>query len=241
VTRPIVVTGGTGTLGRVVVRQLTEAVRAVRVLSRTGTPPVDLLTGAGLADALADADTIVHCATTLNSGDIQATKNLITAAKAAGSPHLVYISIVGIDRVPLPYYKTKVAVERLIEDSGLPWTTLRTTQFHELIAKMWSVQRLPVVLYPAFSFQPVDTETVAARMIELADAPPAGRVADLGGPKIETAHDLVRAYLRSTGSRRPTLPMWLPGKTFAGYQRGGHLTPEHADGQVDFSTFLKTR
>ncbi|MGH3861172.1 SDR family oxidoreductase [Actinokineospora sp.] len=235
-TPPILVTGGRGTLGRVVVRQLTDARRPVRAISRSTTPPVDLLTGDGLDAALAEVETVIHCATTLGSKDIAATENLLAAAKAAGIKHLVYISIVGIDRVPLPYYKTKLAVERLIEGSGVAWTTLRTTQFHDPLARMWSVQRLPVLCYPSLRFQPVDTETVAARLIDLADRPPAGRVPDLGGPKVEQAGDLARAYLRSTGSRRPAVPLWLPGKTFAAYRRGDHLTPEHADGLVDFDT-----
>ncbi|MBC6447615.1 SDR family oxidoreductase [Actinokineospora xionganensis] len=237
-TPPILVTGGRGTLGLVVVRQLTDARRPVRAVSRSTTPPVDLLTGDGLDTALAGVGTVIHCATTLGSKDVVATENLLTAARAAGVKHLVYISIVGIDRIPLPYYKTKLAVERLIEDSGIPWTTLRTTQFHDLLALLWSRQRLPVLFYPSLRFQPVDTESVAARLIDLADGPPAGRVPDLGGPKVEKAGDLARAYLRSTGSRRPAVPLWLPGKTFAAYRRGEHLTPDHAYGLVDFDTFL---
>ncbi|HVK24592.1 MAG TPA: NAD(P)H-binding protein [Actinokineospora sp.] len=229
----ILVTGGAGVLGGVVVRQLEDAGRAVRSASRrTG---VDLLTGDGLAAAMADVDVVIHCATTLGGKDIRLTENLIAAANGA---HIVYISIVGIDRVPLPYYKTKRAAERLIQDSGLPWTILRTTQFHQLLARLWSVQRLPVVFVPALRFQPVDTETVASRLIELAAGPPAGRVDDLGGPKIEKARDLARTYLRVRGSRRPTVPLWIPGKTFAAYRRGGHLTPDHAVGRVDFDTFL---
>lgn len=236
-TAPILVTGGTGTLGRVVVRQLTDARRPVRAISRSTTPPVDLLTGEGLDTALTGVDTVIHCATTLGRKDVVATENLLAAAKTAGIKHLVYISIVGIDRVPLPYYKTKLAVERLIENSGVAWTTLRTTQFHDLLARIWSVQRLPVVFYPSLRFQPVDTETVAARLIELAEEPPAGHVPDLGGPKVQRAGDLARAYLRSTGSRRPAVPLWLPGKTFAAYRRGEHLTPKHVQGP-DFDTFL---
>ncbi|MGQ0838697.1 SDR family oxidoreductase [Actinokineospora sp.] len=237
---PILVTGGTGTLGRVVARTLTDACRAVRVLSRTGEPPGDLLTGAGVGTALSEVDTVVHCATTLGRKDVEATATLIAAAKRAGVTHLVYISIVGIDRVPLPYYRAKLAAERLIEDSGLPWTVLRTTQFHDLIARLWSVQRYsPVLCYPSgVSFQPVDTGTVAARLAALAAGPPAGRVADLGGPRVLTARDSARAYLRATGRRRLLVPFRVPGATFAAYRRGEHLAPEHADGQVDFETFL---
>ncbi|WP_436495830.1 SDR family oxidoreductase [Actinokineospora sp. HUAS TT18] len=230
----ILVTGGTGVLGRVVVRQLREAGRDVRSASRSTTPSVDLLTGDGLAAAMDGVDVVIHCATTLGRKDIRATENLISAANGA---HLVYISIVGVDRIPLPYYKAKLAAERLVEQSGLPWTVLRTTQFHDLLAKIWEVQRLPVVFTPALRFQPVDTETVAARLVELAAGPPAGRVDDLGGPKIEQARDLAKAYLRAKGSRKPTVPFRLPGRTFAAYRRGDHLVPDHAGGR-GFDEFL---
>ena len=90
---------------------------------------------------------IVHCATTLGKGDIQAARHLIDAARQAGRPHLVYISIVGVDRVPVGYYKSKLEAERLVEDSGLPWTVLRATQFHQLILRGCDLlARLPVLL-----------------------------------------------------------------------------------------------
>src|SRR2546429_5743133 len=121
----ILVTGGTGALGRVLVALLREGGHEVRVLSRrTG---ADLLTGAGLAEALDGTDVIVHCATD-GRHDVDATRNLIAAASGQ---HLVYVSIVGIDRIPFPYYRLKLACERLVEECGLPWTTLRATQFHD--------------------------------------------------------------------------------------------------------------
>ncbi|WP_018684735.1 SDR family oxidoreductase [Actinokineospora enzanensis] len=233
----ILVTGGTGTLGRDVVRALPEA----RVLSRSsGETRGDLLTGAGLADALAGVTVVVHCATTLGRKDVAATENLVAAARRAGSPHLVYISIVGVDRVPLPYYRAKLAVERLIEASGLPYTILRATQFHQLIAKLFDMQRL-LLLYPSFSFQPVDTETVARRLAELAAGPAQGRVPDLGGPTVRTARDLAGQYLAATGKRAVRVPVRLPGKTFAAYRRGDHLAPDHADGKVEFAAYLADR
>jgi uncharacterized protein YbjT (DUF2867 family) len=250
--KPVLVTGGTGTLGRVVVDQLLTAGRAVRVLSRRPVPDGvdppctwvtgDLRRGAGLDPAVADVDTIIHCATGLR-GDVGAARNLIAAARRAGHAHLMYISIVGVDRVPFSYYRTKLAVEHMIERCGLPWTIQRATQFHDLILTVAAaLARLPVMPVPAHtSFQPIDTRDVAARLVGFATGVPVGRAPDLGGPQLRSAGDLARAYLRATGRRRPVLPVRLPGAVFGAYRQGGHLTPHHRDGKVTFEQYLAER
>lgn len=248
-TESMLVTGGTGTLGRVVAEKLLAKGIEVRVLSRrpapAGTPYAwrvgDLRTGAGVDEAVAGTDAIVHCATTFRrGGDVAATRTLIGAARRAGSPRLVYISIVGVDRVPLFYYRGKLAAEHLVEESGLPWTILRTTQFHDLIAAMAAAQkRLPVVLtLSGIRFQPIDVREVADRLVDLALGPERGRVPDLGGPEIRTAGDLTRAYLRAAGSHRPVMPVWLPGRAASAYREGGHLAPGNAVGETTFDEFL---
>ena len=99
---------------------------------------------------MAGADTIVHCATTNGAADVAVTRTLVDAARRAGTPHLVFISIVGVDRIPLGYYGAKLAAERVVEDAGLGWTILRATQFHDLVARLWRVQRRsPVTVSPA--------------------------------------------------------------------------------------------
>src|SRR5439155_8289458 len=152
----VLVTGGTGTLGRAVVRRLRDEGRGVRVLSRRargdGVVTGDLRTGAGLAKAVRDVDVVVHCATDRRFGrtDVAGTDQLIEAARAAGGPHLVFISIVGVDRVPYGYYQRKLAAERHIEASGLPYTILRATQFHDLVLAVLRVlARPPVMPLPA--------------------------------------------------------------------------------------------
>ncbi|MET8677525.1 NAD(P)H-binding protein [Streptomyces sp. NPDC004647] len=247
---PILVTGGTGTLGRPVVRRLLDDGREVRVLSRRPRPVEDrspydwatgdLSTGSGLDSALADTGVVIHCATSGGRRDVDGTRLLTEAARRAGVTHLVYISIVGIDRVPFGYYRAKLESERLIENSGVPWTVLRTTQFHDLIAKISQVQRrLPVTLTLAgTSFQPIEVREVADRLVELATGEPAGRVADMGGPEIRGTADLARSYLRSVGRRRPVLPLWLPGRLPKGLRQGSHLAPDRAVGRTTFDEFL---
>ena len=235
---PILVTGGTGTLGQQVVSRLREAGREVRVLSRrsrTGRDGLvvttgDLATGEGLPAAVRGAGTIVHCASN-RKGDAEATRNLVRAAAQGkssepGPAHLVYISIVGVDRFPRGYFKAKLEAEGVIADSGLPWTTLRATQFYELIAKGASrLAKLPVIPVPAgFVVQPVDSGEVAARLAELALEEPRGRVPDMAGPQILSFADLIRTYLKATGRRpRPVVPLWTPG---IGPIRAGAMYPQ---------------
>ncbi|MEU7577833.1 NAD(P)H-binding protein [Streptomyces sp. NPDC041068] len=237
----ILVTGGTGTLGRLVTERLRTEGHEVRVLSRRTQPyAVDLREGTGLDAAVAGVDVIVHCASSPRGGDEKAARNLIAAAREAGVGHLVYISIVGVDRVPLGYYKAKLAVERLIEESGLGWTVLRTTQFHDLVLRiLQGAAKLPVLLLPAgISDQPIEVAEVADRLAELATAPPAGRVPDMGGPEIRAFPDLARSYLRTTGKRRPVLPVRLAGATYRAAREGGHLAPEQAVGKGTFEEYL---
>ena len=145
--------------------------------------------------------------------------------------------------MPLFYYRAKLKIERLIENSGLPWTILRSTQFHDLIVRgCAALARLPVMMVPAgTSFQPIDVGEVADRLVELAVGPPAGRVPDMGGPQVRSTGDLARAYLRATGRHCHVLPVRLPGAVFGGYRRGGHLAPDHAVGRVTFEEFLAER
>ncbi|MEV6107198.1 NAD(P)H-binding protein [Streptomyces sp. NPDC051940] len=250
----ILVTGGTGTLGRPLVRRLAADGARVRVMSRRARPQdapedvewatADLAAGTGLDAALDGVRTVVHAATNARD-DVKASRHLVEAAlRRPGAPlHLVYVSIVGIDAVPFPYYRSKLAVERLVEESGLPWTTLRATQFHDLVATFTLVQRwLPVALYPSgFRFQPVEVAEVADRLAELAQGAPAGRVADFAGPRIRDARELAAVTLRAAGRRRPLVPLRLPGKAFRGFRAGGNVATEPGAGKVTYEDYLAAR
>jgi uncharacterized protein YbjT (DUF2867 family) len=255
----VLVTGGTGTLGRLVVPRLRDAGRAVRVLSRRrheGTDGIELVTGdlgtgEGIDAAVEGAEVVVHLAGT-TKGDEHKAAHLVRAASRAGVRHLVHISVVGADRVPVTsavdramfgYFASKLAAERVVAEAGLPWTMLRATQFHDLTLKtVEQLARLRVVPVPAgFRFQPVDPDEVAARLVELALAPPAGLVPDLAGPRVYAMADLVRGYLRASGKHRPILPLWLPGRAAAAFRSGANLAPDRAVGRRTWEELLADR
>jgi uncharacterized protein YbjT (DUF2867 family) len=252
----ILVTGGTGTLGRLVVPRLRDDGHTVRVLSRGGREAGngvelvtgDLATGEGIDAAVEGAEVVVHCAGT-TKGDEVKTGNLVRAASRAGVRHLVYISVVGTDRVPVAsavdramfgYFASKRAAEEVVAGSGLPWTTLRATQFHQsFLALARQMARLPVVPVAAgFRFQPVDAGEVADRLAELALATPAGLVPDLAGPRVLGMDALVREYLRASGRHRPVLPVRLPGRAARAFRAGANLAPDRAVGQRTWEEFL---
>ncbi len=245
---PILVTGGTGTLGRHLVPLLQESGRDIRVLSRKAHAPgdgVEYVTGdlrkdEGIGPAVEGAEIIVHCAGSAR-GDDEATRNLVREAAQAGAKHLVFISVAGADRVPVEsrmdrqafgYFAFKLAAERIIADSGVPWTTLRATQFHESLLKVvQGMTKLPVIPAPAAQFQPIEAGEVAARLTELALGTPAGRVPDMAGPRAYWLADLVRAYLRATGKHRPLMTLKFPGKAARAVREGATLVPGCAVGR----------
>src|SRR5690242_1547222 len=258
----ILVTGGTGTLGKLVVPRLREAGAKVRVLSRQdrdghgvgdGVEYVrgDLDTGAGIEAAVTGAEVIVHCAGA-QKGDGDKARALVLAASRAGKPHLVNISVVGADRVPqdsgldramFGYFGSKLDAEQAVAASGLPWTTLRATQFHELwLTVARALAKLPVIpVATGTRFQPVDAGEVADRLVELALGSPAGLAPDIAGPRVYPMADLVRSYLRAAGKRRPLLPMRLPGKAAAAVRAGANLGNERGGGHVTWEEFLAAR
>jgi uncharacterized protein YbjT (DUF2867 family) len=256
---PMLVTGGTGTLGKHVVRRLRDAGGELRVLSRKPHADEegvrflagDLMSGLGLDAAVQGVGTIVHCAGGPRGDDV-ATRNLVTAASRAGRPRIVNVSVVGADRVPIRsfidrnafgYFDMKRKTERVVEASGLPWTTLRATQFYDLVFFVAEkMTKLPVVPYPTHSeFQPVDTDEVAARMVELALGDPVGLAPDVAGPHVYQFAELVRAYLHAAGRSRPMVPIHVPGAASRAVRAGAVLAPDRAVGKRTWEEFLADR
>jgi uncharacterized protein YbjT (DUF2867 family) len=248
-TSPVLITGGTGRLGRSVVARLVEAGQDVRVLARherDKQPQVmfftgDLRSGEGIYPAVRGARVIINCATS-TKGDAEVTANLVAAAVKAGChPHFVQPSIVGIDAMAQwGYVKTKLQVEQIVENCGLPWTILRVTQFYNYcFENSRKLARFPVVapVPGGFQVQPVDSREVAARLVELALQDPAGRAPDMSGPEVSSWTDLFRSYLKATHQRKLVVSMPVPGSKAV---RNGALLPPpgHTEGSRTWDQFL---
>lgn len=258
-TSPILVTGGTGTLGRLVVDRLHAGGHPVRVLTRSSRQDRDgiqfvtgdLATGGGGDAAVEGVEVVIHCAGG-PKGDDEIARNVVRAASQAGVRHLVHISVVGADRIPVQsgvdramfgYFDSKRAAEEVVTGSGLPWTMLRATQFHDLaLTVAEAMAKLPVVPVPSgFRFQPVDTGEVAERLVEIALSPAAGLVPDIAGPRVYTMAELLRIYLRAVDKRRLILPVRLPGRAAAAIRAGATLAPDRSVGTRTWEDFLAGR
>ena len=243
----VLVTGGTGSLGGRVVDRLRDSGRDVRALSRSGRPDTvrgDLSTGAGLEQAMEGVDVLIHCASSprkTRQTDVEGTGRLLEAASRAGVSHVVFVSIVGVDRNPyFPYYRAKLEAERIVERSSVPWTILRATQFHEFALKQIRLlERIPVMMVPrGFLLQPIDIGEVADRLVELALSESSGRVPDIGGPDVRTLPDLARSYLKATGRRRRVLEVPVPGRAARALREGAQLAPGQPYGELRWEEFL---
>jgi len=244
----ILVTGGTGSLGRRIVDRLRGPGYEVRTLSRSargaGVVRGDLSTGEGLTEALKGVDVLIHCASSPRKSrqtDVEGTGRLLEAASRAGVSHVVFVSIVGVDRNPhLPYYRAKLEAERIVERFPVPWTILRATQFHEFALKQIRLlERIPVMMVPrGFLLQPIDIGEVADRLVELALSEPGGRVLNIGGPEVRTLPDLARSYLKVSGRRRRVVEVTVPGKAARALYEGAQLAPGQAYGEIRWEEFL---
>jgi uncharacterized protein YbjT (DUF2867 family) len=241
----IAVVGGTGVVGRHAI----EAVRALGhepvVLARsTG---VDLTTGTGLIEALTDADAIIDTSNVTTNSSKKAvaffdaaTRHLLAAAARTATTHVVALSIVGIDRVPFGYYAGKLRQEQLLAESGMPYSILRATQFHEFAGQILDRVPGPIALAPKMRTQPVAAAEVGQVLAELAAGPPTP-MTQLAGPQEEYLPDLIRRLLRARGSRKPVWAVRLAGKAGTAMATGGNLpTSDYRHGTQTFQEWLNS-
>ncbi|MCP3787894.1 NAD(P)H-binding protein [Micromonospora sp. A3M-1-15] len=233
----VLVTGATGRLGRVALPRLRDEGHTVRGVSRRARSDAgaewvaaDLATGEGLAAAVDGVEAVLHLASSpdrrTHEIDVLGTRRLVLAAGRAGVGHLVYVSIVGVDRVPLGYYRHKLAAEQVVAAGPVPWSVLRATQFPEFLEELLrSASRLgPVLGDRAVLAQPVDPGEVAGRLTAMLAAGPTGRIEEFGGPEVLRYDEAVRAWRTARGSRRPLLPVRIPGRLGRELRAGGLTT-----------------
>jgi uncharacterized protein YbjT (DUF2867 family) len=245
----VAVTGGTGTLGQEVVRELEARGHDVRVLSRgSAEHPVDLTTGAGLDAALAGVEVVVDAA---NAGParkaaeavlVGGTERLLAAEVHAGVAHHVAVSIVGTDRVPYPYYEIKLAQEAVVRGGGVPWTIVRATQFHTEIDKyLRATARFGFLPGAGFPVQPVDPREVALVVAATAEAEPSLATTQFAGPQVRSLRELAHTWREATGRRAVIVPVPLAGATARALRDGGLTNRGAWTGSRTFADWLAER
>jgi uncharacterized protein YbjT (DUF2867 family) len=251
----ILVTGGTGVLGQQVVQAAGRAGHAVRVGSRRARPEgatiarewaqMDLVTGEGVRAAVAGVDAVVHAASDSrrpDEVDVIGTRHLVEAARAAGVGHLVYVSIVGIDRIPVRYYRRKLVAEEIVANGSLPYSILRATQFHTLVdAQLRKAARVPLVIPipTSFRIQSVVPSEVAARLLRSVAEGPGGRLPDFGGPEVLTLGEAAAQWKAARAVRKSVMHLPLPGRIAAAFRRGESTVPDGERGTVTWREWLR--
>jgi uncharacterized protein YbjT (DUF2867 family) len=252
----IVVLGGTGVVGSHVVRQALERGHNVVVASRHGGAPkgatgraVDLRTGEGLRKALNRDDVVIdvtNVRATRAKPAIEAftgmASQVVIAADAARVARVVVLSIVGIDDVPLGYYRGKLAQEAAYRLATTPATVLRATQFHEFIGQVLpSMTKAGIAFVPRSMIQPVAASDVAAELLDAAEGPYAERAADLGGPEVHALPDLAERWVVAHGGAPRVMATWLPGRAASRMANGGLLLKSGRTTTLTFDDWLAQR
>jgi hypothetical protein len=190
---------------------------------------VDLVTGEGLAAALRGADAVVD-ATNVRTGDAEAaarffeatSRTLMRAAAEAGVRHIVALSIIGIDLIPIGYYQGKVRQEQVLAESKVPVSILRAAQFHEFPGQYLNRVSGRLVIVPRWAVQPVAAREVGAALAGIAAGAPVP-MTEIAGPRAERMADLVRQVAAADGGRRRVVQLPLPGKAGRAMARGGSV------------------
>lgn len=242
----IAIVGGTGTLGAHVVSELSGRGHQVRVLSRSSKEfPVDLTSGDGLAAALEGCAAVVDASNATSPRRaarvlVEGSRRLLVAEREAGVGHHVCVSIIGCDRVPMGYYRVKTQQERVVQSGPVPWSLVRATQFHELVAAaLTAASRFRVLPVPGMRLQTVAAAEVAGAVADIAQGEPARAQVQVAGPQITTAAELARTWKAATGHSAIMIPVPVPGKLGRAL-RDGSLTAENPDirGIVTFADWL---
>lgn len=266
----VLVTGATGNLGRQLVPKLGDMGHDVVALTRRSLDAAagvrwvlgDLATGEGIDEATRDCDAVVHAATAgfgdaynlrwailhRATVDVHGTSRLLAAAREAGISHLVFPSIVGVDRVPgfasiYRYFKHKLEAERLVRESPIPWTVVRLTQFHPLLNQVFQWQfnlPAPVIVMDAQG-QPIDPSDAADEVIQQLAGDAEREVVEVGGPEVLQARELVGTWCTRRGTNRKVHFVRARGKAGRAIAEGALTAPGHAVGTVTWSDWLSDR
>jgi uncharacterized protein YbjT (DUF2867 family) len=244
----IAIIGGTGFIGRQVVENLRGS--GHQVLAASSSSGVNVMTGEGLDNALANVDVVVDV-TNPPSYDERAVlnffqtagHNLLTAELKAGVTHHLMLSIVGTDRMlESGYYRGKMVQENLVTASPIPWTVVRATQFFEFVSGIADASAQgQTVRLPTAQLQPIEGVEVARFVARAAETAPIHRIVEIAGPEKIGLDDLVRRFFGATGDSREVISD--PNATYFGAKiDDGSLIPgkDAHLGTTRFDDWLKT-
>jgi len=259
----VLVTGGTGHLGRDLVARLLRDGHQVRVLARAPRPSMrvewaigNLATGEGLREAVQGVHTIINAATdspiaqrgrvqlmdlfrSPAAVDLQGTERLIALCSEMPVQHFLHVSIVGLEDASLPYAKVKLAGEKLVRNSRIPWSIVRATPFYYLIEKILAkASWLPVWPLPMAPFNPVDTTDVADYLARCVFDGPRGEHAEIGGPDDLGLAELARRYQALRHTNRAIVPLGVSERTA---RRLGFVVSRGVRGALSWEEWLARR
>jgi uncharacterized protein YbjT (DUF2867 family) len=236
----VLISGGTGSLGRLLMREVVRAGHVVRIMTQRASLErldrgvewvrANLVSGAGLEAAVQGIDTVVHLASNFREPervDVAGTRRLIEVSRLARVSHIVFISIVGIDDLPTRYYRCKRQAELIIESSGVPYSIQRSTQFHSFIdTLLWKASCVPLLmpLPTDFKFQSVDETEVAIRLCQCVAEGSKGLLVDFGGPDVLSFGEMAQMWLEAKRVRKKVVHLPLLGKVASGLRQGRNRT-----------------
>lgn len=248
--------GGTGLLGGPLVCELAARGHAVRVLTRNAPAllpagaehrAIDLSRGTGLGEALAGAEVVIDASNRGPTGRraapviVAGTERLLVAAARAGVDHHVGVSIVGIDVVPISYYRAKLAQEAAVERGPVPWSIVRATQFHEVLDRgLRFASRAGFVPALRFPLAPIDPRFLARVLADAAERGPGGRLVPVRGPQVASLRELSREWTRVRGRCAVAVALPLPRHARRALAAGALVPgPEAIAGGPSFGDWLR--
>lgn len=257
----ILITGGTGALGSAMVRELQAGEHTLRIMSRRPAPTnatsewttADLITQHGLEASVQDVDVIVHCAsatrqlTKAYQADVLGTKALMDHARQAGVKHVIYTSIVGIEKIDFIYFRHKLAAEQIVAASGVPYSIVRIAQFHDfvdLILDTFLKMTKWLPFYPMdtrWQFQTIDVCDVALYLHSYVLGNAVGRIPDLVGPQLSRSKEMARLWLQTRSIQKSLVHIPLPFGPFRGFARGDNTLPGEGFGTITWADYLRQK
>lgn len=249
----VLITGATGQLGLDLLKQLKNTDYQVKITSRRKPENInpfewvysDFLTGEGLEDAIIDVDVIIHAATSpmkdSNIVDVVGFGHFLDMSQHI--KHFIYPSIVGIEDIPLKYYKYKYQAEELLKNSTVPHTIIRATQFHSFIENLLLSKPLfkRYIVPGNIKFQTVDASEYATHLIQLIGDVPKGKTDDFGGPEILTLREMAEIKIKVNNELNKVANLSFPGKLYKAFLKGKNTNEHQKSGKITFEEYLRNK